>query len=45
LVFGYTPNYLRVACKIPDTESIENKIITSKMIVIEDNYISSTLSQ
>jgi len=43
LVFGYTPNYLRVACKVPNIESIENKIINSEMIVIDDGYISCKL--
>jgi len=43
LVFGYTPNYLRVACKISDTKSIENKIINSKMVAVEDGYINCEL--
>jgi len=43
LVFGYTPNYLRVACKVPDTESIENKMISAEMITIEKGYISGKL--
>jgi len=30
-VFGYTPNYLRVSCKILKTESIENKIINAEL--------------
>ena len=27
-MFGYTPNYLRVACEMPETESLENQITT-----------------
>jgi len=43
LVFGYTPNYLRVACKIPNTESIENKIIRAELRSIEEGYIACEL--
>ncbi len=43
LVFGYTPNYLRVACKVPNTESIENKIIIAKMEGIEKTHINCEL--
>ncbi len=42
-VFGYTPNYLRVACKTAKTESIENKIISAKLDSVNDGYISSEL--
>ena len=27
-MFGYTPNYLRVACEMPENESLENQITT-----------------
>lgn len=27
-MFGYTPNYLRVSCEIPENESLENQITT-----------------
>ena len=43
LVFGYTPNYLRVACKVPNTKSIENEIINSELISIKEGYISAEL--
>ena len=39
LVFGYTPNYLRVACKTSLTDDIENQIIEGKLQSIADNYI------
>ncbi|WP_305907427.1 tRNA (N(6)-L-threonylcarbamoyladenosine(37)-C(2))-methylthiotransferase MtaB [Methylomarinum sp. Ch1-1] len=38
-MFGYTPNYLRVACEIDEHETIENKIIQAKLISIEPQYI------
>ncbi len=43
LVFGYTPNYLRVACKSPKTEHIENKILNSHLIAVEGAYIQTEL--
>jgi threonylcarbamoyladenosine tRNA methylthiotransferase MtaB len=45
LVFGYTPNYLRAACKIPNTESIENKIINAELKSIDEDYVNCTLEQ
>ncbi len=44
LVFGYTPNYLRVACKISNTESIENQIIKTELLSTEDDYVNSQLN-
>ncbi len=44
LVFGYTPNYLRVACKIPTAESIENKIIKAQLKSIEEGYVDCDLT-
>ncbi len=44
LVFGYTPNYLRVGCQIPADESIENKIIPAKLISAEQKHINCNLS-
>ena len=38
-VFGYTPNYLRVATIIDNTESLENKIGTAKVQDMTDNYL------
>jgi len=38
-VFGYTPNYLRVANIIPDTESVENKTLLTTLKVSDDNFV------
>lgn len=40
-IFGYTPNYLRVACDIEVDRSIENQILPSKLqqSVAEKDYI------
>lgn len=45
LVFGYTPNYLRVACKISNTDNIENKIINAELNAMTESHISCTLHQ
>ncbi len=42
-VFGYTPNYLRVACEINQDDSIENKIIQAKLLAVNDNHIDAEL--
>ena len=39
LVFGYTPNYLRVACKVPVTDTIENQIFDVELESISDDHI------
>jgi len=44
LVFGYTPNYLRVACKVQNTESIENKIINTELKSIQNDLITCVLN-
>ena len=38
-VFGYTPNYIRVATMISDGESIENQIIPALSKEINENYL------
>jgi threonylcarbamoyladenosine tRNA methylthiotransferase MtaB len=38
LVFGYTPNYLRVACAINNDESIENQTINLKITAVCEDY-------
>ena len=38
LVFGYTPNYLRVACAINNDQSIENQTINLKITAVLDEY-------
>ena len=39
LVFGYTPNYLRVACEISPDESLENQIIFVQLSNVNDDYL------
>ncbi|MCK4842943.1 MAG: tRNA (N(6)-L-threonylcarbamoyladenosine(37)-C(2))-methylthiotransferase MtaB [Methylococcales bacterium] len=43
MVFGYTPNYLQVACEIPTSETIENKIIETTLVSIADERIKGRL--
>ena len=38
-VFGYTPNYLRVACEIDSDESIENRIIPGKLVSARGSFV------
>ncbi|MDA1343884.1 MAG: tRNA (N(6)-L-threonylcarbamoyladenosine(37)-C(2))-methylthiotransferase MtaB [Proteobacteria bacterium] len=38
-VFGYTPNYLKVACAISKDTSLENKTTLAALISVDDNYI------
>jgi len=45
LVFGYTPNYLRVACKVSNTENIENKIISAELESISDSHLNCVLNR
>lgn len=42
-VFGYAPNYLRVATIINPKESLENKINPAIPIAIKDNYLLTKL--
>lgn len=42
-VFGYTPNYLRVATIINDSESLENQIIPALSREINENYLLTEL--
>ncbi|NOR68724.1 MAG: tRNA (N(6)-L-threonylcarbamoyladenosine(37)-C(2))-methylthiotransferase MtaB [Methylomarinum sp.] len=44
LVFGYTPNYLRVACEISTDDKIENTIINAKLEATAENFVNCTLS-
>jgi threonylcarbamoyladenosine tRNA methylthiotransferase MtaB len=39
LVFGYTPNYIRVGCVIDREESLENRIIKAELKTISNNYV------
>jgi threonylcarbamoyladenosine tRNA methylthiotransferase MtaB len=38
-VFGYTPNYLKVACVISKDTSLENKTTLASLISVDDNCI------
>ena len=42
-VYGYTPNYIRVATIIDNSESLENNIISAIPKEISDNYILTEL--
>ncbi|KAF3984671.1 MAG: tRNA (N(6)-L-threonylcarbamoyladenosine(37)-C(2))-methylthiotransferase MtaB [Methylococcales symbiont of Hymedesmia sp. n. MRB-2018] len=39
LIFGYTPNYLRVACKVANDESIENQIIPAELQEMAEGHL------
>lgn len=39
LRFGYTPNYLRVACVVSENDNLENQIIPATLEHAEENYI------
>ena len=43
LISGYTPNYLRVACKISTNKSIENKILSARLDFAEEKHINCNL--
>ncbi len=43
LVFGYTPNYLKIACKTNKENIIENQIINTQLDSISKNHINGTL--
>ncbi|MGZ8097381.1 MAG: tRNA (N(6)-L-threonylcarbamoyladenosine(37)-C(2))-methylthiotransferase MtaB [Methylosarcina sp.] len=39
LVFGYTPNYIRMGCVIDREESLANRIIKAELKTISNNYV------
>lgn len=43
LIFGYTPNYLRVACETVAPDTLENKITTARLIAAHDDYLLAEL--
>ncbi|PKM11011.1 MAG: tRNA (N(6)-L-threonylcarbamoyladenosine(37)-C(2))-methylthiotransferase MtaB [Gammaproteobacteria bacterium HGW-Gammaproteobacteria-3] len=43
LIFGYTPNYLRVACETSDPGTLENRITPAKLIANAGHYILAGL--
>ncbi|GAB6141741.1 tRNA (N(6)-L-threonylcarbamoyladenosine(37)-C(2))-methylthiotransferase MtaB [Methylosoma difficile] len=44
-VFGYTPNYLRVATEIPANESVENQTIPVTLTAVKDSYLLGELQR
>lgn len=45
LVFGYTPNYLKVACKISVDDNIENKILHAELDSISESQVFCVIKQ
>jgi threonylcarbamoyladenosine tRNA methylthiotransferase MtaB len=43
-VFGYTPNYLRVACVIGNDESVENKTLRCIVTALGENCVTGMLA-
>lgn len=41
--FGYTPNYLRVACEVDDTINLENQILAAKLLTADADFVSVDL--
>ncbi|PPD47308.1 MAG: tRNA (N(6)-L-threonylcarbamoyladenosine(37)-C(2))-methylthiotransferase MtaB [Methylobacter sp.] len=44
LVFGYTPNYLRVGCVINNGESLENQTRNAKITALAEHCLSADLA-
>jgi len=42
--FGYTPNYLRVACDVKANVVLENQILPSQLLTAETQFIGAKLS-
>ena len=42
-VFGYTPNYLKVACVINADESIENQTLMTRLVAVGEDYMQGEL--
>ena len=42
-VFGYTPNYLKVACVINADESVENKTLMTRLVAVGEDYMQGEL--
>ncbi len=45
MAFGYTPNYLRVGCIINQDESLENQIISAKIISACKDYMIAEINR
>ncbi|MCQ8104564.1 tRNA (N(6)-L-threonylcarbamoyladenosine(37)-C(2))-methylthiotransferase MtaB [Methylomonas sp. SURF-2] len=41
--FGYTPNYLRVACNVPDGINLENRILPARLHTAQSQFIAAQL--
>ena len=44
-VFGYTPNYLRVACVLDAGVSVENQTLNTRLVAVEDGFVVGELVQ
>ena len=42
-VFGYTPNYLRVACVLDAGVSVENQTLNTHLVAVEDGFVLGKL--
>jgi threonylcarbamoyladenosine tRNA methylthiotransferase MtaB len=42
-VFGYTPNYLRVACVIDTGMNLENQTLNTRLVAVEDGFMEGEL--
>ncbi len=42
-VFGYTPNYLKVACVINSDESVENQTLMTRLVAVGEDYMQGEL--
>ncbi len=42
-VFGYTPNYLKVACVINADESVENQTLMTRLVTVGEDYMQGEL--
>ncbi len=43
-VFGYTPNYIKVACEIDDSTSVENTIQSVDLVKAQDDFMLAGLT-
>ncbi|CAA9892023.1 MiaB-like tRNA modifying enzyme [Candidatus Methylobacter favarea] len=44
LVFGYTPNYLRVTCALANEESVENQTLKAKLTAAGEDFMVATIA-
>ncbi|TPQ25540.1 tRNA (N(6)-L-threonylcarbamoyladenosine(37)-C(2))-methylthiotransferase MtaB [Methylomonas koyamae] len=43
--FGYTPNYLRVACDVPAGRSLENLIVPARLESVTADFVNTSLAE